>query len=144
MKLTAFAVAAALAATTVISADTRALRALTDVTATEAMQPMQMHRKRMTTKRKWVRNTVVGDAVDTDMDMDMVMVMDMDMNTETGSDTMVGDGKHCQQRDEVNSYRITRKQYAGKLSFSSSNTFYCSWLLTRLCRLFKLSSCYND
>ncbi|UIZ25727.1 hypothetical protein KXD40_006293 [Peronospora effusa] len=39
MKLTAFAVAAALAATTVISADTRALRALTDVTATEAMQP---------------------------------------------------------------------------------------------------------
>ncbi|UIZ25953.1 hypothetical protein KXD40_006301 [Peronospora effusa] len=39
VKFTAFAVAAALAATTVISADTRALRALTDVTATEAMQP---------------------------------------------------------------------------------------------------------
>lgn len=39
MKFTAFAIAAALAATTVISADTPALQALTDVTATEAMQP---------------------------------------------------------------------------------------------------------
>ncbi|UIZ25954.1 hypothetical protein KXD40_006305 [Peronospora effusa] len=39
MKFTAFAVAAALAATTVISSDTPALRALTDVTATGAMQP---------------------------------------------------------------------------------------------------------
>lgn len=44
MKFTAFAVAAALATTSVISADTPTLRALTDATAinaiaTEAMQP---------------------------------------------------------------------------------------------------------
>ncbi|UIZ25728.1 hypothetical protein KXD40_006291 [Peronospora effusa] len=73
----------------------------------------------MTTKRKWVWKIVVGDAVDTDMDMDMVMVMDMDMNTGTGMDmdTMVGDGKHCQQRDEVNSYRITRNSLLESFRF---------------------------
>ncbi|RMX63683.1 hypothetical protein KXD40_006289 [Peronospora effusa] len=61
------------------------------------------------------------------MVMDMVMDMDTDMDTDTGTgtdmDTMVGDGKRCQQREELSSSLITRKQFAGKLMFLSSVTF---------------------
>ena len=78
-----------------------------------------------------VGDTVVGDTVDGDMDM-----------VAGDTDTVVGDGKCYLQRDDLNSSLITRQPFAGKLTFPSITLCCCSWLLTRLCRLFELSSCY--